>query len=83
MIGAPYEVTKDLMEHFNVSVVCHGCTGIPSCENGDNPYAEPKRQNKFKLLDSGNDMTTEKIVERIIVHRYAYLKCSNQLNVHQ
>lgn len=69
MIGAPYEVTKELMEHFNVSVVCHGKTLIVPCENGADPYAEPKRQNKFKLLDSGNTMTTEKIVERIILHR--------------
>lgn len=58
------------MEHFNVSVVCHGQTPIMPCENGSDPYAEPKRQNKFKLLNSGNDMTTEKIVERIILHRY-------------
>lgn len=72
VIGAPYEVTKDLMEHFNVSVVCHGYSTIAACENGDDPYAEPKSQNKFKLLDSKNDMTTEKIVERIIMHRYAY-----------
>ncbi|XP_076234293.1 phosphoethanolamine cytidylyltransferase isoform X5 [Calliopsis andreniformis] len=68
VIGAPYEVTKDLMEHFNVSVVCHGQTPIMPSEDGSDPYAEPKRQNKFKLLDSGNDMTTEKIVERIILH---------------
>jgi len=58
------------MEHFNVSVVCHGQTPIIPCEDGSDPYAEPKKQNKFKLLDSGNDMTTEKIVERIILHRY-------------
>lgn len=69
VIGAPYEVTKDLMEHFNVSNVCHGQTSIMPCENGSDPYAEPKRQNKFKVLDSGNEMTTEKIVERIILHR--------------
>jgi ethanolamine-phosphate cytidylyltransferase len=58
------------MEHFNVSVVCHGQTPIMPCENGADPYAEPKRQNKFKLLSSFNNMTTEKIVQRIIRHRY-------------
>ncbi|KAG7210554.1 hypothetical protein KM043_012074 [Ampulex compressa] len=72
VIGAPYEVTRDLMEHFNVSIVCHGQTPIVPCEDGSDPYAEPKRQTKFKLLDSGNDMTTEKIVERIILHRLEY-----------
>lgn len=24
VIGAPYIVTKDLIEHFNIAVVCHG-----------------------------------------------------------
>lgn len=69
VIGAPYVVTRDLMEHFNVSIVCHGKTKIMQCDSGADPYAEPKRQNKFKLLDSGNDMTTEIIVDRIISHR--------------
>ena len=69
VIGAPYEVTQDLMEHFNVSIVCHGQTPIMPSDDGADPYAEPKRTNKFKLLNSGNDMTTEKIVERIILHR--------------
>jgi len=73
VIGAPYAVTRELMEHFNVSIVCHGQTPIMPCEDGSDPYTEPKRQNKFKLLDSGNDMTTEKIVERIILHRYVLL----------
>ncbi|CAG5093527.1 Similar to PCYT2: Ethanolamine-phosphate cytidylyltransferase (Homo sapiens) [Cotesia congregata] len=72
VIGAPYEVTKDLMEHFNVSIVCHGQTPIMPCEGGTDPYIEPKRQNKFKLLNSKNDMTTEKIIERIILHRLEF-----------
>lgn len=72
VIGAPYEVTKELMEHFNVSVVCHGQTFIMPCKDESDPYAEPKRQDRFKLLDSGNDMTTEKIVDRIIRHRLDY-----------
>lgn len=58
------------MEHFNVDVVCHGQTYIPS-DHGD-PYAIPKKMGKFKLIDSGNTMTTEKIVERIIRNRLEY-----------
>lgn len=68
VIGAPYHVTKDLMEHFNVDVVCHGQTPITL----EDPYAVPKMLGKFMLLDSGNTMTTEKIVERIIRHRIEY-----------
>lgn len=104
MIGAPYTVTKDLMQHFKVDVVCHGSTPI-ALENGTHDsYAVPKTMGKFVLLDSGkyshshwdrkfktfrpeyilikiktdfffvagNDMTTEKIVERIIKHRLEF-----------
>lgn len=72
VIGAPYCVDKNLMEHFNVSIVCHGQTHI-SFENGTiDPYEEPKKQGKFKLLDSGNQMTTEHIVARIINHRIEF-----------
>lgn len=73
VIGAPYEVTKDLIEHFKVDVVCHGQTPIAPCDDrqGD-PYAVPKMQGKFVVVDSGNTMTTERIVERIIRHRIEY-----------
>ncbi|KAG8179329.1 hypothetical protein JTE90_011593 [Oedothorax gibbosus] len=74
VIGAPYAVTADLMEHFKVDIVCHGQTFIMADVNGADPYEEPKRQGKFKQLDSGNEMTTQKIVQRIILQRLEYEK---------
>ncbi|GFT23407.1 ethanolamine-phosphate cytidylyltransferase [Nephila pilipes] len=74
VIGAPYAVTDDLMEHFKVDIVCHGQTYIMADINGADPYEEPKKQNKFKQLDSENDITTQKIVERIIQQRLEYEK---------
>lgn len=53
VIGAPYSVTTELMNHFKVSVVCHGQTDL-SLENGTNdPYAVPKMMGKFISVDSG------------------------------
>lgn len=53
VIGAPYSVTKDLMNHFKVGVVCHGQTELPM-ENGvQDPYAVPKMMGKFISVDSG------------------------------
>lgn len=38
VIGAPYAVTPDLMDHFKVDVVCHGNSEImPDVDNSD-PY---------------------------------------------
>jgi ethanolamine-phosphate cytidylyltransferase len=72
VIGAPYSVTAEMMEHFKVDVVCHGHTFIHPDIDGTDPYAEPKRRNRFVVLDSMNAVTTECIVERIIKHRLEY-----------
>ncbi|KAJ8953984.1 hypothetical protein NQ314_007177 [Rhamnusium bicolor] len=69
VIGAPYTVSKDLMEHFKVDVVVHGKTPVMEDENGQDPFKYPKEKGKFIIVESGNDMTTEKIVERIIRNR--------------
>lgn len=69
VIGAPYSVTSDLMDQLKVNLVCHGLSEIMPDMDGSDPYAEPKNRDKFKRLDSGNDMTTQRIVERIIEHR--------------
>lgn len=63
------------MEHFKVDVVCHGRTKI-SNDHGD-PYEVPKAMGKFQIIDSGNDMTTEKIVQRIIQNRLEFEKRNN------
>lgn len=72
VIGAPYEVTADLMDHFKVDLVVHGKTPIMPCEDGSDPYAEPKKRGKFKIIDSQNFLTTEMIIERIITHRLEF-----------
>ncbi|KAI5637078.1 cytidylyltransferase-like domain-containing protein [Phthorimaea operculella] len=72
VIGAPYAVTADLMDHFKVQVVCHGATPISPDGDGSDPYAVPKQRGCFKVLNSGNTMTTEDIVQRIIRHRLEF-----------
>lgn len=72
VIGAPYYVSEDLMNHFKVDVVCHGQTNIAMDTDGQDPYSVPKQMGKFVLVDSGSTMTTEQIVERIIRHRLEY-----------
>lgn len=72
VIGAPYIVTKDLMEHFKVDVVVHGETPVSLDENGEDPYEYPKNLGKFVIVNSGNEMTTDKIVNRIIKNRLEF-----------
>ncbi|XP_052262757.1 ethanolamine-phosphate cytidylyltransferase-like isoform X2 [Dreissena polymorpha] len=72
VIGAPYSVTKDLMEHFNVDVVVHGQTHIMEDVDGQDPYKYPRQKGKFQSVDSGNSLTTEDIIQRIITNRLKY-----------
>ncbi|CAN8008011.1 unnamed protein product [Ixodes pacificus] len=72
VIGAPYSVSADLMDHFRVHIVCHGMTPIMQDVDGSDPYAEPKRMGKFKTLDSGNSLTTHDLVQRIIRNRLLF-----------
>ncbi|KAL0271247.1 UNVERIFIED_CONTAM: hypothetical protein PYX00_008398 [Menopon gallinae] len=74
VIGAPYSITKYLMDHFKVGVVCHGNTRVMPDVDGRDPYEVPKEMGKFVQIDSGNDMTTEKIVKRIILNRLQFEK---------
>lgn len=61
-----------MMDHFKVDIVCHGATHVADDEDESDPYAEPKRRNKFKIIESGNDLTTEKLVQRIIANRLSF-----------
>lgn len=72
VIGAPYTVTPEMMDHFNISLVVHGKTNISEDVDGTDPYAEPKKRGMFMQLDSGNSLTTEILVQRILNKRLEY-----------
>lgn len=66
VIGAPYTVTKELLDHFKVDMVLHGKTSIIADAQGEFPYKVPRELGKFKVIDSGCVMGTRTIVDRII-----------------
>uniref|UniRef100_A0A4W3KJI1 ethanolamine-phosphate cytidylyltransferase n=1 Tax=Callorhinchus milii TaxID=7868 RepID=A0A4W3KJI1_CALMI len=72
VIGAPYSVTADLLDHFKVDLVCHGKTEVMVDKDGADPYAEAKQRNIFKTIHSGNELTTDHIVQRIIKNRLLF-----------
>ena len=72
VIGAPYSVSPDMMDHFKVDTVCHGTTPVSTDVDECDPYWEPKNRNKFKIIDSNNGLTTEALVQRIIANRLSF-----------
>ena len=57
-----------------VGLVCHGDTPVSPDVDGVDPYAEPKKQGKFSVVPSGNPLTTEMLVQRIVARRLDYEK---------
>ncbi|KAK9986370.1 hypothetical protein SO802_031321 [Lithocarpus litseifolius] len=76
IIGAPWEVSKDMITTFNISLVVHGTVA----ENDDfqketsNPYDVPISMGIFKILESPLDVTTTTIIRRIVSNHEAYQK---------
>ncbi|KAK4373061.1 hypothetical protein RND71_008445 [Anisodus tanguticus] len=76
IIGAPWEVTRDMVTTFNLSVVVHGTVSErnSSTEGKHDPYAVPKSMGIFRVIESPKDMTTTSVAQRIIANHEIYLK---------
>lgn len=85
VMGVPFRVTKDLIEKLNVDVVVAGRNleefdasesdaegGSPSSVS--TPYDVPKRLGIFHEVDSGTDLTTDRLIERVVENRRAFLE---------
>nr|XP_023871935.1 ethanolamine-phosphate cytidylyltransferase-like [Quercus suber] len=76
IIGAPWEVTTDMITTFNISLVVHGTVAERNpLLNGENdPYKVPKSMGIFRLLESPKNITTSSVAQRIMANHEAYLK---------
>ncbi|KAA8535723.1 hypothetical protein F0562_030714 [Nyssa sinensis] len=76
IIGAPWEVTKDMITTFNISLVVRGTVAESnSFLNGEtDPYAVPKSMGVFRMLESPKDITTTSVAQRIIANHEIYMK---------
>ncbi|GAB2271060.1 Ethanolamine-phosphate cytidylyltransferase, variant 2 [Dionaea muscipula] len=76
IIGAPWEVSKDMITTFNISLVVHGTVAESNDfqKEQDNPYAVPLSMGIFQVLESPLDITTTTIIKRIVSNHEAYQK---------
>ncbi|CAL0312550.1 unnamed protein product [Lupinus luteus] len=74
IIGAPWQITKDMITTFNISVVVHGTVAENSLYNEIDPYNVPKNMGIFHLLESPKDITTTSVAQRIMANHEAYMK---------
>uniref|UniRef100_A0A0V0IGP0 Ethanolamine-phosphate cytidylyltransferase n=1 Tax=Solanum chacoense TaxID=4108 RepID=A0A0V0IGP0_SOLCH len=76
IIGAPWEVTHDMVTTFNISVVVHGTVSERNSSTGEehDPYAVPKNMGIFRVIESPKDITTTSVAQRIIANHEMYVK---------
>jgi len=72
VIGAPYTVTKDLMDQLSVDWVVHGDDHAKPDHEGRDPYEVPKQLGKFSIIKHTPDMGVYEVVQRIIDNRVKY-----------
>ncbi|KAL4419461.1 hypothetical protein ABPG77_003574 [Micractinium sp. CCAP 211/92] len=71
VIGAPTEITEDLLTTFNISLVVTGSVHeTPHRAEGESErYGVPRERGIFKQLESPETMTSAKLIERIVANR--------------
>ncbi|XP_052164701.1 ethanolamine-phosphate cytidylyltransferase-like [Oryza glaberrima] len=74
IIGAPWEVSRDMITTFNISLVVHGTVTEGSSVVGIDPYAVPKSMGIFQTITSPKPITTVSVATRIIDNHEAYKK---------
>jgi len=74
VIGAPLTVDDQMIKHFKIDLVVHGSTEQQLNEQRQNPFECAKKLGKFKVIDSGNNMNTDIIIDRIIKNRQVYIE---------
>ncbi|CAJ0582963.1 unnamed protein product, partial [Mesorhabditis spiculigera] len=72
VIGAPYTLTEEMIDRFNISVVAQGCE-VPHHEHDcPDAFGAAKLRGIYKEVHSGSNLTTDLIIERIIRNRMLY-----------
>ncbi|XP_022728663.1 ethanolamine-phosphate cytidylyltransferase-like isoform X2 [Durio zibethinus] len=76
IIGAPWEITKDMITTFNISLVVHGSVAESNSllPGETDPYEVPKSMGIFRLLESPKSITTTSVAQRIVANHEDYMK---------
>jgi ethanolamine-phosphate cytidylyltransferase len=74
IIGAPREVSRDMITTFNISLVVHGTVAEGSSVVEVDPYALPKSMGIFQTVTSPKTITSVSVATRIIDNHETYKK---------
>lgn len=70
LIDAPYDISQDMINSLDISVVVHGRVRPQAEEDGaTDPYALPRKLKMVKVVDSESNLTVFDIEDRIFRQR--------------
>jgi len=74
VIGAPWAVTREMIETMRLKYVVHGCCPVDMLPGKPDPYAEAKEAGVYREIDSGCTLTTQDIVHRVVQRHQEFLE---------
>lgn len=74
VLGVDPVVSENLLDTFHISLVIKGSLDIDSQEVLDEYYRVPKERKILVQVDSGNSLTTDSVIQRVVDNRVAYVK---------
>mmetsp|Transcript_37858 Transcript_37858/g.45646 ORF Transcript_37858/g.45646 Transcript_37858/m.45646 type:complete len:430 (+) Transcript_37858:194-1483(+) len=81
IIGAPWEISRDMITTFNISTVVHGtCGEVNRISPKSDPYMVPKKMGIFREITSPMHMTTSDIITRIVDNQKMFEEKFNRKN---
>ncbi|KAI6200579.1 CTP:phosphoethanolamine cytidylyltransferase [Aphelenchoides besseyi] len=75
IIGAPIALTEEMVDRFGISIVANGVSSghaDPECDHEEERFSVAKRLGLYRQVDSESEMTTEKVIDRILENRRIY-----------
>eukprot|EP00727_Mastigamoeba_balamuthi_P006743 m51a1_g269 putative ethanolamine-phosphate cytidylyltransferase (335) ;mRNA; r:245271-246922 len=74
IIGAPWAVTKDMIEAMRIKHVVHGTRAVDMLPGHPDPYKAAKEAGVYREIDSTLGLTTADIVERVVKRHEEFLE---------
>ena len=81
IMGAPWEITEDMIKTLNISLVVQGTLHKDGLEVNitHDPYELPKRLGIYREVVSTTNLNAEVIVRRIVDHRMLYIQRNTRM----
>ncbi|OMJ77007.1 hypothetical protein SteCoe_23486 [Stentor coeruleus] len=81
IMGAPWEITEDMIRTLNISLVVQGSYHKDVIDEvaGNDPYSVPKKLGIYQEIQSNTTLNAEEIVKRIVEHRMLYVQRNTRM----